>query len=50
VNDEPVHPLSRDDFIEWLRREGAGRYHDKHKFHQLMHEGKLNKTNCNNGS
>ncbi len=39
MNNEPV--LSRDDFVEWLRREGAGRYHDKHRFHQLMHEGKL---------
>jgi pyrroloquinoline-quinone synthase len=39
VNNQP--PLSREDFVEWLRREGAGRYHDKHKFHQLMHDGKL---------
>jgi pyrroloquinoline-quinone synthase len=27
--------------MEWLRREGASRYHDKHRFHQLMHEGQL---------
>lgn len=28
-------------FIERLRAEGASRYHDHHRFHQLMHEGKL---------
>jgi len=42
LNNGPADALSRQDFIEWLRREGAGRYHDKHDFHQLMHEGKLN--------
>jgi pyrroloquinoline-quinone synthase len=34
-------PLSNVDFIEWLRREGASRYHDHHRFHVRMHEGKL---------
>jgi coenzyme PQQ biosynthesis protein C len=34
-------PLSRDEFIEWLRREGAARYHDHHRYHALMHDGKL---------
>ena len=34
-------PLSRDEFIEWLRREGASRYHDHHRYHALMHDGKL---------
>jgi pyrroloquinoline-quinone synthase len=34
-------PLSRHDFIEWLRREGEQRYHDLHPFHQRMHEGTL---------
>ena len=34
-------PLSREEFIEWLRREGESRYHDRHRYHVLMHEGKL---------
>ena len=34
-------PLSREELIEWLRREGASRYHDHHRYHVLMHEGKL---------
>jgi pyrroloquinoline-quinone synthase len=34
-------PLPRDEFVEWLRREGAARYHDHHRYHVLMHEGKL---------
>jgi pyrroloquinoline-quinone synthase len=36
-------PLPRAEFIEWLRREGAARYHDHHRYHVLMHEGKLTK-------
>ena len=36
-------PLSRDELIEWLRREGEHRYHDHHRYHVLMHEGKLSK-------
>lgn len=36
--------LSTDAFIEWLKREGSCRYHDHHPFHQLMHNGKLTKT------
>ena len=36
-------PLAREAFVEWLRREGAGRYHDHHRYHALMHEGKLTK-------
>ena len=32
---------SKDEFIETLRREGASRYHDHHRFHVRMHEGKL---------
>ena len=35
--------LSRDDFIRWLRGEGERRYHDRHPFHVLMHEGKLSR-------
>ena len=33
--------LSAADFAEWLRREGESRYHDHHRYHVLMHEGKL---------
>ena len=34
-------PLPREEFVEWLRREGEARYHDRHRYHVLMHEGKL---------
>src|SRR5882762_2904142 len=34
-------PLSRDEFIEWVRQEGEHRYHDHHRYHVLMHDGKL---------
>jgi pyrroloquinoline-quinone synthase len=37
-------PLSRHDFIEWLRREGEQRYHDLHPFHQRMHAGDLSQS------
>jgi pyrroloquinoline-quinone synthase len=41
---EPARaPLPRDAFIDWLKREGASRYHDHHRYHVLMHEGKLTK-------
>jgi pyrroloquinoline-quinone synthase len=33
--------LSAAEFTEWLKREGAARYHDHHRYHQLMHAGKL---------
>jgi pyrroloquinoline-quinone synthase len=33
--------LGRAEFIERLRAEGSARYHDRHPFHLLMHEGKL---------
>jgi pyrroloquinoline-quinone synthase len=33
--------LPRDEFVEWLRREGASRYHDQHPVHVRMHEGQL---------
>ena len=36
-------PLSREDFTERLRAEGARRYHDHHVFHIAMHEGKLSR-------
>jgi pyrroloquinoline-quinone synthase len=35
--------LSDEEFAAWLRREGERRYHDRHPFHALMHEGKLTK-------
>jgi len=34
-------PLSAEAFVEWLRREGETRYHDHHRYHVLMHDGKL---------
>jgi pyrroloquinoline-quinone synthase len=34
-------PLPRAEFIDWLRREGASRYHDAHPVHVRMHEGTL---------
>ncbi len=34
-------PLPREEFIDWLRREGASRYHDRHRVHVLMHAGQL---------
>ena len=34
-------PLSRDEFVERLRRAGEVRYHDHHRYHALMHDGKL---------
>jgi pyrroloquinoline-quinone synthase len=37
-------PLSSAEFVEWLRREGASRYHDHHVVHRLMHQGKLSKA------
>ena len=33
---------SRDEFVERLRATGREHYHDKHPFHQLMNEGRLN--------
>lgn len=34
-------PLTREEFIAWVRREGEQRYHDHHRYHALMHEGTL---------
>ena len=34
-------PLPPREFVEWLRREGESRYHDRHRYHVLMHEGRL---------
>jgi pyrroloquinoline-quinone synthase len=41
VNAPERAPLPREEFVEWLRREGEARYHDRHRYHVLMHEGKL---------
>jgi pyrroloquinoline-quinone synthase len=41
VNATARAPLPRAEFVEWLRREGEARYHDRHRYHVLMHEGKL---------
>ena len=41
----PVRPpLGRDELVDWIRREGEARYHDRHRYHALMHEGKLTKV------
>jgi len=34
-------PLSSEAFVDWLRREGEARYHDRHPYHVRMHEGRL---------
>lgn len=36
-------PMSRSEFEAAIRAIGAERYHDKHKFHKLLHGGKLDK-------
>ncbi|MGH7354792.1 MAG: pyrroloquinoline-quinone synthase PqqC [Candidatus Rokuibacteriota bacterium] len=40
----PRPPLSREELIEWIRREGESRYHDHHRYHVLMHDGKLSRV------
>jgi pyrroloquinoline-quinone synthase len=37
-------PLGKEEFVEWLRREGEHRYHDHHRYHALMHEGALTRV------
>ena len=37
-------PLPREEFTAWLCREGETRYHDRHRYHVLMHEGKLSRA------
>ncbi|MGQ0666997.1 MAG: pyrroloquinoline-quinone synthase PqqC [Nitrospiraceae bacterium] len=36
-------PLSKESFLAWLTHVGSSRYHDRHPFHALMHDGKLTK-------
>src|SRR5262249_24433394 len=44
VSDSAGRPaLSRDELVEWFRREGSARYHDHHRYHIMMHDGKLTK-------
>ncbi len=43
MNCAPRTRLPPEQFVEWLRNEGAHRYHDQHPFHQRMHEGTLQK-------
>ncbi|MCC2642167.1 MAG: pqqC [Nitrospira sp.] len=43
TGDHSCRPLSREAFVERLRREGSVRYHDHHPFHRLMHHGGLTK-------
>ena len=33
--------LPAEEFTAWLKRDGAERYHDHHRYHVLMHAGKL---------
>jgi len=44
VTDPTLPPLPRDEFIGWIRREGEQRYHDHHRYHVLMHEGRLTRV------
>ena len=37
-------PLSREEFIAWVRREGEQRYHDHHRYHAMMHAGTLTRV------
>jgi len=42
MTQRPALPAA--EFVDWLRREGADRYHDKHRVHVLMHQGKLSRV------
>jgi pyrroloquinoline-quinone synthase len=40
----PTHRLLEPtEFVDWLRKEGAQRYHDEHPVHKQMHEGSLDR-------
>src|SRR5712691_2881128 len=41
ISAEAATPLSAEKLERQLRAIGAERYHDKHPYHVLMHEGKL---------
>jgi pyrroloquinoline quinone (PQQ) biosynthesis protein C len=34
-------PLERDAFVASIRDKGGRRYHDRHRYHVLMHAGEL---------
>src|SRR6188768_421710 len=42
MTQRPALPAA--EFVDWLRREGADRYHDKHRVHVLMYQGKLSRV------
>ena len=44
MNDTLRSPLPPEAFIDWLRREGESRYHDRHRYHVRMHEGSLTRV------
>ena len=44
TTDPLAPPLPAEAFIDWLRREGASRYHDHHPFHHRMHAGTLSRA------
>ncbi|MCI0422692.1 MAG: pyrroloquinoline-quinone synthase PqqC [Acidobacteria bacterium] len=44
ISGETAAPLSAEELERQLRAIGAERYHDKHPYHVLMHEGKLTHT------
>jgi coenzyme PQQ biosynthesis protein C len=43
TRDREVPPLSREELSERLERIGQERYHHRHPFHLMMHEGRLNR-------
>ena len=43
MNAEPASLLSPDALEATLRSVGAARYHDRHPFHRLLHEGRLSR-------
>ena len=44
IGSEAATPLSTEELERQLRSIGAERYHDKHPYHILLHEGKLTRT------
>ena len=43
MSQDPLPPWPPDEFTEQLRAVGRGHYHDKHPFHRLMNEGRLDR-------
>ena len=46
---DPRAPLAREAFVARLRAEGENRYHDHHRYHILMHDGKLTRGSSSRG-